>query len=174
MTIYQQTLAEVYEAKFDFVAAFKIWQEIIAINNNHLVAAKKIHWLRTDIARDFVENGNKLNKEGKIKEAVEYYQQVLTINPQQPMPIYRTCGNNLITLGKLEEAERVFQQLKEVDPELPEGYEGYARIANSLGNWNLALSRWENALEKFPEHIGFQVQKGNVLRNLSRFDEAEA
>ena len=26
VTIYQQTLAEVYEAKLDFVAAFKIWQ----------------------------------------------------------------------------------------------------------------------------------------------------
>ena len=174
VTIYQQTLAKVYEAKFDFVAAFKIWQEIIAINPNHLVAGKKIHYLQTDVARDFVENGNKLNKEGKIKEAVEYFQQALIINPQQEMAIYRTCGNNLITLSKFEEAEMVFQQLKEVYPELPEGYEDYARIANSLGNCKLALLRWENALEKFPEHIDFQVQKGNVLINLSRFDEAEA
>ncbi|MDE5077389.1 MAG: sulfotransferase family 2 domain-containing protein, partial [Trichodesmium sp. St2_bin6] len=39
---------------------------------------------------------------------------------------------------------------------------------------NLALKRWENAIEKFPEHIGFQTQKGNILINLSRFDEAES
>ena len=172
--IYQQTLAEIYEVKFDFVGAFKIWQEIIAINYNHPVATKKIHWLRTDIVRDFVENGDKLNKEGKIKEAVNFYQQALTINSQQPMPIYRNCGNNLITLGKFEEAETVFKQLKEMYPELTDGYEGYARLTHSLGNWELALKRWENAIEKFPEHIGFQTQKGNMLINLSRFDEAES
>ncbi|MDE5070570.1 MAG: tetratricopeptide repeat protein, partial [Trichodesmium sp. St5_bin8] len=172
--IYQQTLAEVYEVKFDFVGAFKIWQEIIAINYNHPVATKKIHWLRTDIVRDFVENGDKLNKEGKIKEAVNFYQQALTINSQQPMPIYRNFGNNLITLGKFEEAETVFKQLKEMYPELTDGYEGYARLTHSLGNWELALKRWENAIEKFPENIGFQTQKGNMLINLSRFDEAES
>ncbi|MGK7920777.1 MAG: tetratricopeptide repeat protein [Trichodesmium sp.] len=173
VTIYQQTLAEVYEAKFDFVSAFKIWQEIIFINHNHLVAGKKIYWLRTDFARDCVESGNKLNQEGKINEAVEYFQQALIINPEQEMAIYRSCGNNLITLSNFEEAERVFQQLKEIYPELPEGYEGYARVANSLVNWNLALVRWENAVERFPENIGFEVQKGNVLINLFRFDEAE-
>ncbi|MGD1698523.1 tetratricopeptide repeat protein [Dapis sp. BLCC M229] len=155
-------------------ATFKIWQKIITINPNHLVAVKKINWLEIDVARNYVEIGDKLNKEGKIKEAVEYYKQALTLNPQQPMPIYRTCGNNLITLSKFEEAEKVFQQLKEIYPELAEGYEGYARVAHSLGNWNLALVRWENAINKFPENIGFAVQKGNVLINLSGFDEAEA
>ncbi|NEQ77434.1 MAG: tetratricopeptide repeat protein, partial [Okeania sp. SIO2C9] len=83
-------------------------------------------------------------------------------------------GNVLINLSRFDEAEAVFQQLIEKSPHQPQGYEGYARLNHSLGNWNLALSRWENALKKFPEHIGFQVQKGNVLINLSRFDEAEA
>ena len=36
------------------------------------------------------------------------------------------------------------------------------------------MKRWENAIEKFPENIGFQTQKGNMLINLSRFDEAES
>ncbi|MGB3508614.1 MAG: tetratricopeptide repeat protein [Microcoleaceae cyanobacterium] len=173
VTIYQQTLAEVYEAKSDFVPEFKIWREIIAINPNHFVAAKKIHWLETDVARDFVENGNKLSKEGKIKEAVEYYQKALALNPQQSVVVYRTCGNNLITLGKFEEAEKVFRQLKEIYPELPNGYEGYARVSHSLADWELGLERWENAISQFPGNIGFAVQKGNVLINLSRFDEAE-
>ncbi|NET42686.1 tetratricopeptide repeat protein [Okeania sp. SIO2B3] len=82
-------------------------------------------------------------------------------------------GNVLITLSRFYEAEAVFQRLIEKFPNRPQGYEGYARVANSLANWELALEHWENALEKFPENIGFQASKGNVLITLSRFDEAE-
>ncbi|MDJ0519740.1 MAG: tetratricopeptide repeat protein [Trichodesmium sp. MO_231.B1] len=155
-------------------AAFKIWQKIITINPSHLVAVKKINWLEIDVVRNCVESGDKLSKEGKLEEAFEYYKQALTLNPQQPMPIYRTCGNNLITLSKFEEAERIFQQLKEIYPELAEGYEDYARVARSLTDWNLALVGWENVVEGFGEYLGFEVQKGNVLINLSGFDDDEA
>ncbi|MDT9340435.1 tetratricopeptide repeat protein [Trichodesmium erythraeum 21-75] len=79
-----------------------------------------------------------------------------------------------MTLGKFESAERVFQQLIKFYPELPDGYDGYARVTQSLGDWELALKRWSEAIFKFPENIGFQVQKGNTLINLARFDEAKA
>ena len=82
-------------------------------------------------------------------------------------------GNVLINLSRFDAAEVVFQRLIERFPNQPQGYEGYARLIHYLADGNLALSRWENALEKFPENIGFQVQKGNVLINLSRFDAAE-
>ncbi|MEB3339385.1 tetratricopeptide repeat protein [Okeania sp.] len=171
--IYHQTLALVYEAKSNFGLALTTWQKILSFNSNHLKATQKISWLQTDIAKNCVQKGDKLNKEGKIREAVEFYQQALILNPQQPMPIYRNCGNNLITLSRFQEAERVFQELIKVYPKLPDGYHGYARLTHSLANWNLALERWSNAIEKFPENINFQVQKGNALINLSRFDEAE-
>ncbi|MGD1702058.1 alternative oxidase, partial [Dapis sp. BLCC M229] len=45
--------------------------------------------------------------------------------------------------------------------------------AHSLGNWNLALVRWENAISKFPHYFNFYVQKGNVLITLFRYREAE-
>ncbi|NET42687.1 lipopolysaccharide assembly protein LapB [Okeania sp. SIO2B3] len=170
--ISHQTLALAYETKSNFLSGFKTWQKIVSLNPIHLRATQKISWLQTDVARDFVESGNKLNKEGKIKEAVEFYQQALIINPQQPMPIYRTCGNNLISLGRFESAETVFQQLIKIYPELPDGYHGYARLTHGFADWELALKRWKEAIFKFPENIGFQVQKGNYLINLSRFDEA--
>jgi tetratricopeptide (TPR) repeat protein len=172
--IYHQILALAYEAKSDFEQAFKTWQKILSLNPSHLRAIHKISWLQTDVARDCAESGDKLNKERKIEEAVEFYQQALILNPQQPMPIYRNCGNNLITLGKFEEAETVFQRLIEVHPKLPDGYHGYARVTHYFPDWELALKRWEEAIVKFPENINFQVSKGNVLINLSRFDEAEA
>ncbi|NES02710.1 MAG: tetratricopeptide repeat protein [Okeania sp. SIO2F4] len=152
-------------------AAFKIWQKIITINPSHLVAVKKINWLEIDVVRNCVESGDKLSKEGKLEEAFEYYKQALTLNPQQPMPIYRTCGNNLITLSKFEEAERIFKQLKEIYPELAESYEGYARIVHSLGNWELAKERWENAINKLPHYFNLYVQEGNVLITLFRYRE---
>lgn len=174
VAIYHKTLAEAYEAKSDLAAAFKVWETIIGINSNHLTATKKLDLLKTDAAQDFINQGDKLNKEGKIKEGVEYYQQGLTLNPMQPMPVYRTCGNNLITLRRFKEAETVFQKLKEVHPDLPDGYGGYAGLTHYLKDWELALERWEEAIAKFPEHLGFQTNKGNTLINLSRFDEAEA
>ncbi|MEI2419059.1 tetratricopeptide repeat protein, partial [Arthrospira platensis SPKY2] len=79
-----------------------------------------------------------------------------------------------IQLSRFDEAEVVFQQLKENYPNQPQGYEGYARVTHSWADWELALKRWSEAIIKFPENIGFQVQKGNALINLSRFDEAEA
>ncbi len=172
--IYHQTLALVYEAKSNFGQALITWQKVLSLNPNDLRATQKISWLQTDIAKDCVESGEKLNKAGKIREAVEFYQQALMLNPQQPMPIYRTCGNNLITLGRFEKAESVFEQLIKAYPELPDGYDGYARLTHSLPDWELALKRWSEAIIKFPQNISFQVQKGNVLINLSRLDEAEA
>ena len=171
--IYHRTLALAYEAKSDFGQALTTWQKVLYLNPNHLRATQKISWLQTDVAKDFVEIGDKLNKEGRTKEAVEFYQQALILNPQQPMSIYRICGNNLITLGRLEEAETVFQGLIKLYPELPDGYDGYGRVANYLADWKLALKRWEETILKFPNNINFQVQKGNILINLSQFDEAE-
>ena len=173
-TNYYQNLALAYETKSDFGQALTTWQKILSLNPSHLKATQKISWLQTDVARNFVESGEKLHKEGKVKEAVESYEQALILNPQQPMPIYRNFGNNLITLGRFEEAEATFQQFIKLYPNQPSGYEGYARVTNSLMNWELALKRWSEAVVKFPDNISFQVQKGNVLINLSRFDEAEA
>ena len=172
--IFYQTLALAYEARSDFCQAFKTWEKILSLDPSHWRATQKVCWLQTNIAENFIRQGDKLNKEGKIEESVECYQQGLIVNCQQPMLVYRTCGNNLITLGKFKEAERVFQQLIEVYPELPDGYEGYAKLTHSLGDWELALKRWSEAIFKFPENIAFQLQKGNVLIKLSRFDEAEA
>ncbi|MEB3340127.1 tetratricopeptide repeat protein [Okeania sp.] len=174
LAIYYQTLALVYEAKSDFAQELTTWQKVLSLNPNHFKATQKISWLQTDIAKNFVDNGDKLNKEGKIKEAVEFYQQALFLNPQQPMSIYRNCGNNLITLSRFKEAEVVFQQLIEKYPNQPHGYEGYAKVSHSLGNWELALIRWSEAAIKFPQYISFQHQKGSALINLSRFKEAEA
>ncbi|NEP03651.1 MAG: hypothetical protein F6K25_06140 [Okeania sp. SIO2G4] len=72
-------------------------------------------------------------------------------------------GNMLINLSRFDEAEAVFKRLIEKFPNQPQGYEGYARLTHSLADWNLALVRWQNAIEKFPENIGFQVKQGNVL-----------
>ncbi|WP_426543801.1 tetratricopeptide repeat protein, partial [Dapis sp. BLCC M126] len=174
VTIYHQTLALAYEAKSDLLEAFKSWQKVLSINPNHLRATQKICWLQTDVAPDYISTGDKLSKEEKIKEAVDYYQQGLILNHQQPMSVYRSCGNNLITLGRFEEAETVFQQLKERFPEQPDGYERCAKLTHFWPDWELALKRWNEAVAKFPDNIGFQIQKGNVLINLSRFDEADA
>jgi tetratricopeptide (TPR) repeat protein len=174
LAIYHQTLALAYEAKSDFGQALTTWQKILYLNPSHLRATQKISWLQTDVARDLVESGDKLNQEGKIEEAVEFYQQALILNPPQPMPVYLNCGNNLITLGRFEEAETIFQQLKELYPEQPDGYERLAKLTHSFGDWELALKRWSEAVVKFPPKIGFQVKKGNLLIKLSRFDEAEA
>ncbi|WP_293081092.1 tetratricopeptide repeat protein [Okeania sp. SIO3B5] len=174
LAIYHQTLALAYEAKSDFGQALTTWQKVLSFNPNHLRATQKISWLQTDVARDYAERGKKLNEEGKIKEAVESYQQALILNLQQPMSVYLNYGNNLMTLGRLKEAETVFQQLKELYPERPDGYKRLAKLTHFLEDWELALKRWSEAIVKFPENIGFQTHKGNVLINLSRFDEAEA
>jgi tetratricopeptide (TPR) repeat protein len=83
-------------------------------------------------------------------------------------------GNALINLSRFDEAEAVFQQLIEKYPDMPHGYERYAALTHSLGDWELALKRWSEAILKFPDNMGFQAHKGNVLIKLSRFDEAEA
>jgi len=173
VTIYHQTLALAYEAESNFEEALRIWQAIAIINPKN-AAAEKIHCLQTVVAKNLINQGNVLNRDGKIKEAVNFYQQALALNPQQPLPVYRACGNGLINLGEFEKAETLFQQLKQLYPEIPEGYDGYARIAHYLGDVNLGLKRWQEAITKFPENIGFQVAKGNALINLCQFDEAEA
>ena len=73
LAIYNQTLALAYEAKLDLWQAFKTWQKILSLHPNHSLATQKISRLETDIALNCIDNGNKLNEAGKIKEAVEFY-----------------------------------------------------------------------------------------------------
>jgi tetratricopeptide (TPR) repeat protein len=125
-------------------------------------------------AKDYLKNGDNLHKQGKIKEGVELFQKALTLNPQQPMPVYRTCGHSLISLGRFREAEKVFQKLIELYPELPDGYHGYAVVAYHLKDWELLLERWARAASQLPNHLYFQIQKASALIRLSRFDKAQA
>jgi len=46
--VYHQALALAYESKSDFKQAFTTWQQIIAINPNHLIAAKNVHRLQQE------------------------------------------------------------------------------------------------------------------------------
>ncbi|MGD1805085.1 tetratricopeptide repeat protein, partial [Dapis sp. BLCC M126] len=82
-------------------------------------------------------------------------------------------GNVLINLSRFDEAEAVFQGVKQRFPEQPHGYDGYARVAHSWVDLELALERWSEAIAKFPDRINFQIYKGNVLIKLFRFDEAD-
>ncbi|NEQ37162.1 MAG: DUF563 domain-containing protein [Okeania sp. SIO3I5] len=171
--IYHQTLALAYEGKSNFGQALITWQKVLSFNPNHLKATQKISWLQTNIAKNYLKSGNNLHKQGKIKEGVELFQKALTLNPQQPMPVYRTCGHSLISLGRFREAEEVFQKLIELYPELPDGYHGYAVVAYHLKDWELLLERWARAASQLPNHLYFLIQKASALIRLSRFDEAQ-
>jgi predicted Zn-dependent protease len=81
-------------------------------------------------------------------------------------------ANALLELGRLDEAEQAFAELATRWPECESGPIGLALVAQRSGDWQLALSRLSDVLNRFPTVAGIRRSFVNVLIKLDRQDDA--
>jgi tetratricopeptide (TPR) repeat protein len=93
--------------------------------------------------------------------------------PDTPEACIQAAGG-LAQQGKLQEANTWLAATVERFPDSDMAAVHYAWAANRLLDWNAALARWEEMLERFPNHWAGMSGRGEALRELGRLDDAEA
>ena len=62
----------------------------------------------------------------------------------------------LVGQGQLDEAEELLRQTITQFPDSPAPYTAYAELAGRRGDWAMALTRWTDAVRRFPRERDFQ------------------
>ena len=80
----------------------------------------------------------------------------------------------LVELGRFAEADTVLRQGLIREPGHAELLGNYAWVAHRQSNWPEALTRWQTFRDHFPDNPAGYANLGVVLRELKRYDEADA
>lgn len=80
----------------------------------------------------------------------------------------------LAEAGRIDEADALLAKAMLRFPANPDVLMEHARTALSRKDWQQALGRWEAVRAHFPERIADYAQMGVALRELGRFDDADA
>jgi Flp pilus assembly protein TadD len=83
-------------------------------------------------------------------------------------------GYNLFTEGHLEEARTIFEGITILDNKNAYAFSILGAIYQRLEQYDLAVTRYNQALELYPEDISALTNRGEVFLKQGRFDEAAA
>ncbi|MGI0479191.1 tetratricopeptide repeat protein [Geminocystis sp. CENA526] len=150
-------------------------EAILATENGDFPQAE-IYW--TQLVEQFPTNpavwsnrGNARVSQNKLKEAIEDYNQSITLAPDAPDP-YLNRGTAYEGLKQYHSAIKDYQKVLELDPEDAMAY-------NNLGNANAGLENWETALEYYhkafdlaPNFAFASANESLVLYQLGKKDQA--
>ncbi|NBW69921.1 MAG: hypothetical protein EBR32_00710 [Bacteroidetes bacterium] len=81
-------------------------------------------------------------------------------------------GDLSVRLGKPREALEYYVHANSLEPKNEEIAYKIAKVYVQEGNWSKALQLFDIALKMKPNYFLARVEKGELLRNLERFDEA--
>ena len=107
--------------------------------------------------------GNELLDQGKIEEAIEYYDKAINIDPHY-LFAWKNKAEALVRKGELERAIECYDETLKIEKKL-KGEESILRkVACSIPPWG--------AKEPYHKASYSLEQKGELLKELGRFDEA--
>jgi len=115
--------------------------------------------------------GNALSALGRNEEAIEAFQQAISVDPIYTDP-YNGLGNALSNLGRNEEAIEAFQQAISVDPKFSYPYSGLGNALSALGKKEEAIEAYQQAISVDPKDAYPYNGLGNALSALGRNEEA--
>jgi tetratricopeptide (TPR) repeat protein/2-polyprenyl-3-methyl-5-hydroxy-6-metoxy-1,4-benzoquinol methylase len=120
-----------------------------------------------------INEGNALEEQGRIPEAMARYDAAVQVDPQCARA-HLNRGNIFLAGARVDEARRAYQLAIACDPH-------YAAAHFNLGNLNFNAGELKLALRNYQEAIGIRkdfvdafVAMGNALDTLGRTDEAVA
>jgi tetratricopeptide (TPR) repeat protein len=115
--------------------------------------------------------GNSYQHENNFNKAIETYNKVIKINPQNAKA-WNNMGGALWNLGRFEEALIAFEKAIEINPQHVGAWHNKGVALGNLGRFEEALIASEKAIEINPQHVGAWNNKGGALGNLGRFEKA--
>ncbi|MDK2896242.1 MAG: hypothetical protein PWP04_362 [Candidatus Atribacteria bacterium] len=106
----------------------------------------------------WLEEGDKLLKEGRFEEAEKCFLKVKEINPQSPA-VYNGLGFVAYQKKDFKEAVKSFKKALQFNP-------AYSQAWNNLGASYLALSHFSEAKSAFAKAVGLNPNLQDALENL--------
>lgn len=115
--------------------------------------------------------GISLLQQGKFHDALEYFDKILIINPNDMI----TLGNKgaaLTQLNRHEEALALYNKVLEMDPRNINVLNNMAASLFELGRINKSLQTLDKILEVDPNNVEILILKGKVFFEAKRYNEA--
>ena len=118
-----------------------------------------------------------LHELGKSKEALEYYDRLLTriadeVEPEMVARVFNNRANCYSSLGDSDKALANYLLAKRIDSTYDFPWHNSASIYNDYGDYERALIEVEQAISINAEYADSHARRADILYNLERYDEA--
>ncbi len=138
------------------------------IQPNHL---EKYSFLANVYHLLLMDFGNVIQKQGKLEESIEFYQQALKFKPDFAEAHY-SLGSILQRQGKLKEALQSYQQALKFKPSWDKIYNKLGNIFQQQGDFERATQFYQQALKLNPNFVDAYNNFGNLLKEQGKFENA--
>jgi tetratricopeptide (TPR) repeat protein len=142
----------------DFAQAKEIREK--AFQQKHLVRIAEDLKSRPKEAVDLSNKGIELMQQGRLKEAIDYFDKTLAIDPSFA-EILSMKGMVLQTMGRLDEALECYTNAIDINPEILDAYNNMGIILKNQGKYKEAIECYDKALKVCPDVNAWQ-NKGNA------------
>ena len=123
--------------------------------------------------RNLVARGLALHREGSFEDAVARADEALALEADHP-PALHLKSSSLLCMGLWDESLAVYSVLRRLDPEDLEAAYGTALALCGQGNPEAAVELLDFVLRRRPGDARPWFNKGAILVQLQRFEEASA
>ncbi|MBF0195473.1 MAG: tetratricopeptide repeat protein [Magnetococcales bacterium] len=126
---------------------------------------------KEDAAQKALQKGVNLYQAGKLDEAIQWYEKVLEI---QPNNINALCniGAVLQNQGKLNEAIKKYKKSIAINPDFVGGYNNLAFALQQQEKFDEAIIHYQKAILLEPSYAAAHYNLANTLKDQNRLDEA--
>jgi tetratricopeptide (TPR) repeat protein len=122
-------------------------------------------------ARAYCNLGLALLHTGKVREAIDYYEQSLQLDPYSAVG-HNNLGNALRRVGRVDEAISQYEQAVRLDPELAAAHYDLAVTLKQVGRVDEAIRHYQEAVRIDPDLARAQNNLGNALLQSGKIEEA--
>ena len=143
-----------------------LYEEAEALANAG-IKRSPMNWVYAEVYAEVAE------RRGDLAEAIIRWARVRRRFPNRFLG-YTREAECLLRVGKPAQAEELAQRAMSRFPDERDCWLTSARIAEELGNWTEALSRWNAVAERFPDLPHGFSGAARAMLALGRHDEAEA
>ena len=119
-----------------------------------------------------IRNGIIAFKEGKPKEAANFFKRVLRSVPSHP-DANLNLGVIAASMNNSEIALKLFKKAIESKPDLIQAYKNLGMIQQQLGRLNEAEESYKNVIKFKPDDVEVYYNMGVITEELGRLDESE-
>ncbi len=121
--------------------------------------------------RAYCNLGLALLHAGRVREAIDRYEQALQIDPDWAVT-HNDLGNALRRVGRVDEAVSQYEQALRLDPDLAAAHYDLAATLKQAGRLDEAIRHYQEAVRINPDLAMAENDLGNALLQSGRIEEA--